>query len=743
VSRLLLICFFISAALLHPEGVRAQQSVYIYSLETGKPLDDALVAYYPLDSRHSLKTDFSDSKGRVLIKDSATVFITISRLGYISLSDTLAASQNKSYYLKTGNLNLKDVVVTGQFEPVAADKSVHRIRIIDRQRIEQQGAVNLRDVLSNELNIRLSQDAVLGTQMSLMGIGGQNVKILIDGVPVIGRMDGNVDISQINLSNIERIEIIEGPMSVIYGTDALGGVINLITKKPTSRQYTIGLNTYYETVGTYNADMNAGLRYKNVQMAVSGGRNFFDGYSEQEDEKVRWQQWKPREQHFGDAQFRYRYRKQSHRFTSQYFTEKITNRNKPTVTPYAVTAFDDYYLTTRFNNSLYSDFNFNNRSVINLINSYSIFQRRKQTWFKNLVSGEENLSPNPGDQDTSRFDLLLSRLTYTTRNGSVFNSQLGYDINYESGTGSKLKNRRQELGDFAFFYIADIQPDRRLTIRQGIRFIYNTRYGAPVIPSINVKYELTDKLSARASYSQGFRAPSLKEMYLLFVDVNHNIQGNDQLKAERSNNYSLSLTYSRKNVKLPSRTELTFFSNEITDLINLAVVDIQSQLYSYVNVGKYQTHGFSLNSSAEYKNLSFAVGYSLTGRYNILSQTSPADRFSYAKEVRASAGYSLKKQGLSLNLFYKYNGSLPGFAIDADGKLQQTSVGAYSIMDASLSKSFHKNRFSFTAGCKNLLDVKAINYNSTASAHSSGAGNMPIAMGRYVFTAIRINIEKY
>merc|ERR1711965_356759 len=92
-------------------------------------------------------------------------------------------------------------------------------------------AVTLKDVLVNQNNIRVAQDNVLGSSMSLQGMSGQNIKILIDGIPVIGRLNGNIDISQINLNTIERIEIIEGPLSVNYGTDALAGTINLISQK--------------------------------------------------------------------------------------------------------------------------------------------------------------------------------------------------------------------------------------------------------------------------------------------------------------------------------------------------------------------------------------------------------------------------------------------------------------------------------------------------------------------------------
>lgn len=130
---------------------------------------------------------------------------------------------------------LDGLVVTGQYAPNTIEKATHKVRVIDRQKMDVMSAQNLRDVLTNELNIRISQDNVLGSSMSMQGISGQNVKILIDGVPVVGRLEGNIDLSQINLNNIERVEIIEGPMSVNYGTDALAGTINLITKKNTTQ----------------------------------------------------------------------------------------------------------------------------------------------------------------------------------------------------------------------------------------------------------------------------------------------------------------------------------------------------------------------------------------------------------------------------------------------------------------------------------------------------------------------------
>ncbi|RMG59670.1 MAG: TonB-dependent receptor, partial [Bacteroidetes bacterium] len=117
----------------------------------------------------------------------------------------------------THSLNMEAVVITGQHGAVRASRAAHRVRIIDRQRIEAQGAVTLAEVLGQELNLRINQDPALGAQVQMQGISGENVKILLDGMPVPGRLGGGLDLSQLPLQDIERIEIVEGPMSVEYG----------------------------------------------------------------------------------------------------------------------------------------------------------------------------------------------------------------------------------------------------------------------------------------------------------------------------------------------------------------------------------------------------------------------------------------------------------------------------------------------------------------------------------------------
>lgn len=134
----------------------------------------------------------------------------------------------------TGIIQLEDVVITGGYKPGSVKNSVYQVKVISETQIKKIAPSSLQDVLNSQLNFRFSHDnATGGSNLNLLGLSGQYVKILIDGVPMVGRqgVSNEININQVDVNSIERIEIIEGPMSVIYGADALAGVINIITKK--------------------------------------------------------------------------------------------------------------------------------------------------------------------------------------------------------------------------------------------------------------------------------------------------------------------------------------------------------------------------------------------------------------------------------------------------------------------------------------------------------------------------------
>ena len=723
------------------QEVQGQYYVLFTSNKDGKAIPDLSVHMTLLPANAAPVYGFyiTENNGMIQVPDTGNYLIQIHYPGFKTFQDTLYLNHTRPTPLRVQlqelEFDLGEAVVTGEFEIKTRDQSLNKVRVIDRKRIERQGAVNLKDLLSNELNIRLNTDPELGTGLSLQGISGQNIKILIDGVPVIGRTDGTIDLSQINLANIERVEIIEGPMSVMYGSDALGGVINLITKKGTSHTTEVGVNSYVESNGTYNFDGRVGFRKKGAHLQISGGRNFFEGQSI--GEEVRSKTWKPRMQYFGDITAGLKYKNSLHRLQSSYFWEKLSNKSEPVFTPYAIYARDAYYYTERISNGIFSDFRINPNTTFNSIINYSTFRRVKASYRKDLVRLSQVPINETDAQDTAKFSLWLFRGIYTHRFNPHISLQAGYDINLEQGEGERLEGFKQEIQDYAVFSSAEWTIGTRWILKPGVRFIYNSRYGAPVVPAFNMKYDITSWFHVRASYARGFRAPSLKELSLYFVDVNHNIQGNTDLKAEQSDNINLSFSMVGKwngwNVKL----EPSLFRNHLYDMINLAVVDPQQQLYRYVNIESFSTQGLAINGEARREGLSLAAGYAVTGRYSQFASS----KFVYSPEYRLNASYTVPRIMMDVSVFYKFTGATPGFAVDENQQVFQTMVQSYQTLDATLSKSFLKRKITCVLGAKNLFNITNINYSGSAGGvHSGGSSNLPVNQGRTFFVNLRFNL---
>ncbi|HWB64087.1 MAG TPA: Plug domain-containing protein, partial [Chitinophagales bacterium] len=206
-------------------GINA--SVTVLRADNHKPLPDAIVTIAPLDlqSRH-IKTvnGFTSANGTYEYSFEQPVIIIISHLGFATITDTLFELGNKTYNIQLSAKNMEDVVVTGQYGNNDIRKSVYEVKVINSEMLRAKGANNLREALESELNIDLGQDQVFGSYLGINGISGEGVKIMVDGAPLVGRLDGKIDLSEIDINNIERIEIVEGPLSVMYGTDAMGGV---------------------------------------------------------------------------------------------------------------------------------------------------------------------------------------------------------------------------------------------------------------------------------------------------------------------------------------------------------------------------------------------------------------------------------------------------------------------------------------------------------------------------------------
>ncbi|HZH87345.1 MAG TPA: TonB-dependent receptor [Brumimicrobium sp.] len=748
--------FFISILLLFFTSFVFGQTITVIALEDSQPLPGARIDIELENRVYNFSTSF---QGELILEKKflqTPLKMTISFSNYVTKElKRLVVSKDTTIALASAIKEFDEVAITAQYKSQLVEKAVHHIKIIDRQKIESMAAQDLKDVLTNELNVRLGEDNILGSSMQLQGIGGENVKILIDGVPLTGRLNGNIDLSQIPLENIERIEIVEGPLSVSYGTDALAGTINIITKKNQAKQFEVNSNNYFESSGKVNNTISLGWQIKKHQIRLEGGRHFFDGWdpshkafhfdSKPIADSSRVMQWNPKEQLFGGINYRYNRKNTLFNYSGQLFNENIINRGKPRP-PYQQTAFDDYYQTMRINQRANFQYRFKNNYRLSLIAAYNGYLRRKNTQIRDLTEISDVISGNPSDHDTSQYHSFITRgRLIQTKTDKRINYEVGYDILYEVAHGERILNQQQSIGDYALYATAEYAPFKTLIIRPGLRYGYNSEYKAPITPSLNVKYDFMDntkqQLSLRASYARGFRSPSIKELHYVFVDINHNIVGNPDLEAEYANHYNLSLHQNLRLKEVRLKNKVVVFYNDIRQLITLAQASATE--YTYFNLDRYTTTGLQLESNINYKEITTGIGFGYVGRYNDLSaDNSKSIDFLFSPEVKFNLQYNWKKAGIQAAVFYKYTGVLPNIQSNEDGELYETKINDYHIADLTVSKFAWKKRLKFTIGIKNLFDVTSIAGSASGDgAHSVGSGSVSIGMGRVYHLGVRLHLN--
>lgn len=704
-------------------------------------LEGAVVVFASMVNGSS-QVRFADNRGEIIQpKLEMPLIRKVSLIGYESKLDTVTALQSgmSEVILKQLPKNLEQVTVTGSYLPGYQSNSIYNIDVLNRADIEKRGAVNIKDLLSQELNMRIANDGVLGSSLSIQGVSGEHLKFLIDGIPVIGRQNGNIDLNQLNLQNIERVEVVKGPMSVLYGTDALGGVVNLITKSNSKQKFSGSLNGYYESTGQYNADFSAGWGLKKSSITIDGGRNFFDGWSKEDTSRSK--QWLPKEQYFGNIKVSQVFNKVKIGFQSGYFKESVYNQSNVTINPNYAYAIDQLYNTERFTNQFTLEKRFSESSSLQLVGAYSYYRYIKNTYAKDMVALTEQLTPDSNDDDTTKFNSTFARAVFTHTFNKKFTLISGSDFNSESAFGKKIDGSTHSFTDIGVFANLDYNVSEFFTVRPSIRGIYNSQYDAPLVPSINVMFKPSSKFIFRASYSVGFRAPSLKEQHLNFNDNGvHNIQGNPNLNAEKSNNVLVSLDY-KKTVKNSILTiEPSLFYNEIYNRISLVQVNQLPLVYSYVNLDKFIAKGAELKLKYAVTNFQVSAGAVYTGTWNTIEGSSQQPEIAWYPEYNAAADYTFAAQKITCSVFWKYLGERPIFVLENNENVVRYVNDPFQFLDFTLRKILFKENISITAGVKNILDVTNIDSMNNTGVHN-GNGVTQIAMGRSFFTKLTINLR--
>lgn len=718
--------------------------------ETELPISSVSVFIKDTDNKNFLnKNIISNIDGIIDINEKYNYTLIISHVSFDSLTIRLEANKIKDrIYLNPKTFYIKEIVTTGQIRPTTTQKSIFKVNVIDEESIDARAAPTLREVLINETNLKVGKDGILGSNLSINGIGGENVKIMVDGVPVIGRENGNINLDQINVKNAERIEIIQGPMSAIYGSDALGGVINIISKNPEHNFY-LNLESYNESVGSYNLSLNSNFNYKDNVFLISSNRNLFQGFSPTN--TFRAHTWDPRIQYFSDFKWIRKFDNYNVSYNFNYMYDFILNRSEPIDVPYNELAFDDEYYTNRYMNTINISGVVDEDRYINVIANHSLYYRKTERYLKDLVSLDRTLTQDLNDQKFNNFQSFMSRGTYShDKILSSYSYQMGYEVRYDDGEGDRINNNNTSILDAALFFTSEYKPIEKFIINPMFRFIYNSKYDAPIIPVLNLKYDINKNSNVRASYAAGFRSPTIKELNLEFIDQNHYIIGNPNLEAENSYTLNLSYDYNLMKADYVLKTDARLFYNNIFNQISLINVDfeefLQQQIFSYSNINEFTSAGMQLNLSFFRErftsNLSFTYFY---------FWTSLSEEYSSTPELSYNVNYYFENIDLRIALFYKYTGQVVNFNYNGsnDGEdiseedVEISRINSYSNLDINLSKYLLDKDIEISLGIKNLFDVTNIATTGLQSGgvHTGNNSSIPINWGRTYFLRLNYSLN--
>ncbi len=735
---ILLIVLFFSGAINLVKAGSKDFTISGYILNSGnQPISFANILH-----KESGKGAVADEYGKFELATGlaeVTCTLQISAIGYcpieVSVDLTSDHTIHQNFHLKVNRYHIEQVVISGQSKPVPVDSSIYKIKLIDNEKIQQSGSVNLSELLTTEANIRMTTDLILGTQIEMMGLEGQNVKVMIDGVPIIGRLSGNIDLSQINLDNIEQVEIIEGPMSVVYGNNALAGSINLITKQNKYHKLETQTKVYAESVGRYSFNVSGSQRIDKNMFSVDGGYEYFGGVDF--DKSNRSMNWKPKKLYKINANYKWDGKNWQPFIKGGIFKDRLWNKSDLSE---GHLAKDTYYFTERYDISAGITGSWNKNNSLNIVASYNIYYRDNQDFSKDLSTLKTTMSQRERTQEM--YQKMTRGIWGYQFSDLKLKLQCGYDINVEAMDGARIESGHEDISDYAAFLNLNYKVSNAFEIQPGIRVAYNSDYNAPLVYSINTKWSAKKKFSWRASGAKGFRAPDVKELYYNFKDSNHDIEGNPDLKAESSINFNSTLDYKIYGYNAMLNISCSQYYNSVDNLITLQSIS-NTTSYSYFNVDDSKSTGGDFNVDYSFKNkIKINMGYGLTGRCNTYGDASVDGKFKWTHEFFCGVKLVEPFTSLVFKADYKYNGELPYYYSDDNEVIQEGLQEAYQTLNASLKRNCLKGRLNIVAGAKNLFDVTSVmTSGSSSTAHSSGS-DVPISYGRSYFISATFKFNK-
>lgn len=502
------------------------------------------------------------------------------------------------------------------------------VTLIAAKQIARAGSVRLADILQEQTGLFLTTGFGAGIQMQ--GLNPDYTLVLLNGEPLVGRTAGILDLNRITVGNIKQIEIVKGPSSSLYGSEAMAGVINIITTAPKQNEFEMSAR-----YGSFNtSDINAKLAIAKNKFSYQGFINNYhtSGFSLRPNSQTSF--IAPINRFTQQHQFGYQYSDNTKLLVSLRLNqERITNEiavanNGVIVSSEGKEKNNDANISAalshRFNNSIKTNAKF----------------------YATTFTGEQDLATTSGSPYTDYFRQRF--LKYESQTDFIVSKQLeasvggGYISDRANSTryDSKESAKENQVG-YAFFQ-TEWRPAQQLTFIGGARYDHNALFAASFSPKLAVKYSLTNNISFKASVGRGFKAPDFRQLYLNFTNTaagGYSVFGAIEaqkiitalrlmgqiasiesdyynlaaLQPEFSTGYHASFEY-----HLPNKVNVSvgLFYNSINNLIDNRLVAYKlggAQIFSYLNVKSAFTKGLEFNTD-----YTIAKKYTLSGGYQFL-----------------------------------------------------------------------------------------------------------------------------
>ena len=614
--------------------------------------------------------------------------------------------------------NLNPVVVTGSGHHQRLKSTATPVRVLSSQEIREQGINTFDGVLTRMMPQASMAPNSMGTQLRLNGLGNKYILILINGQKLNGDISNNVDLNRINLACVKRIEVLDGAASSLYGSDAIAGVINIITDQPTQNIVSVTSHSSVSAHGVFTESVELDIYKNGFGSYTSLMYDKADSYRTNDLEYVKGSDTETQPS-IAPLFTGYRSNILGQKFTyapNQHlalnagvnYSYKKTNRPDTREDITGGTDYEMRYKGLRWNVGGIYKLTSKNSLQVDFVTDRFRYGKEYDVATKTNEIGDYVQSKKQRMLDGQ----LKAILGLTQNSTTIFGADWRKD--YLTATSGNIDKHVYALAAYAQH---EMKLMKNFTATLGLRLTHHEAFDQHLTPKAALMYA-PGNFRFRATYSAGFRAPGLDELYYHYFSVNRGKAqisfGNQNLKPEKSNYISLNAEYRTQALAI----SLTGYLNRINDMVVKQNVDIdnasrkmlmaefpemtQDQADKMVSYALYQNSdkgdvkGVQLNVSAnmfEGFNLSaiYVYTYARTlsdGKWTLLERS-----MRHAATIAANYHHSWGKYGLTVNLNGRlqsktyYTGSYenaPGFGVWNINTTHTFDVAKWAYLEPSI-----------------------------------------------------------